>query len=1089
MVERQWQGCLWLGMGLVVGWAIAPAALAQIIPDNTLGTQVSGACAGAGGTCDITSGATRGSNLFHSFQQLSLPNGDVANFQTLPTIQNVIVRVTGQGAGFISNINGSLQTTNPANFFLLNPNGIIFGPGATLANGGSFVATTANALQFGDRGFFSAADPTPPSPLLTINPSALVFNQLNQGRILVRSRGAAGINPEGDPVTGLRVPDGQSLLLVGGEISLDNTRLRAYGGRIELASLAAPGNVELLGNDSSLRLQVPVNVARSNISFNNSFLVSYAATGGAMGIYARDITFSGSGLVGGLIVGAGSAQARPGDITLDATDSIRLAKGSNIYASVDPGAIGNAGTIILRAGNRILLDGEANGYIASELSRNSAGRAGDIQITTGSLELVNGAKLSTSSSGQGSPGSILINARNLVLLNTDSLISNALRGTGSEAPGNLQITTGALTLANGSQIGTGIVGGSGKVGNIQIQASGSVEVQSGSAIRTGVENGGTGDSGGITIQAASLSLLDGGQVSSRIEGVEQFPIASQGNSGSITLNIQGALKLDQARSNITTSVGFQTEGNAGQIILNAGSLSIDGGVINSSAFGRGNAGSIAIQVAEGITLINGAAIGSDVLSPPNLAAAVGNSGEIRIRAGALTLTDASSISSQITGQGNAGNQLITVDTLNLNNATIVASAGKGGKAGTIQIDARDAVTLQGEKANIQSVLFAGVGRGGDITINTGNLSLIDALGIASPTEAQGTAGNLTFNVRDRFLVDNSKIFSPAGANAQDNGGDIRINTGSLALSNGGQISAAAIGQGNAGDITIVARDFVSLAGRKPSIISVQSDGPGKLTGNITIISPRLTLSDKSQIDASASSSNGGNIILNLQDLLLLRRGGSISTNAGTGDGGNITINAPNGFIVAVLAENSDISANAFSGSGGRVNITAQGIYGIQVQTRLTPFSDITASSTLGVNGVVNLTTPDLDPSRGLVPLPAALVDVSNRLDQRCTQRGRAQTGGTFYITGRGGVPQRPGDLPLSAYPTVAVRSVDGAMPAGHASRPEPASAAPLIEAQGWVVDGQGAVWLVADAGMGQGWAIAPPNCRMLSPTLSSGSRR
>ena len=142
------------------------------------------------------------------------------------------------------------------------------------------------------------------------------------------------------------------------------------------------------------------------------------------------------------------------------------------------------------------------------------------------------------------------------------------------------------------------------------------------------------------------------------------------------------------------------------------------------------------------------------------------------------------------------------------------------------------------------------------------------------------------------------------------------------------------------------------------------------------------------------------------------RQGNITTNAGTtefgGNGGNIAINAPNGFIASVFSENSDISANAYSGSGGKVNVTAQGIYGIRFRPQLTPFSDITASSTLGINGEVNLTTPNIDPSRGLSQLPVGLIDSSNKIDRRCLPKG-PQRSSTFTVTGTGGIPTTPLD--------------------------------------------------------------------------------
>jgi filamentous hemagglutinin family protein len=1068
MIQDRFYRYLLLGIGLIGWFATVPDAIAQIVPDNTLPTNSSVApgCT----TCTINGGTQRGVNLFHSFDRFSVPTGGSAYFNNAPAIQNILTRVTGNLG---STIDGLLRANGTANLFLMNPNGIIFGSNASLNVGGSFVATTANAMQFGDQGFFSATNPAPPSSLLTINPSAFVFNQLNQGAILVRSQAPAGLNPYGSPTNGLRVPDGQSLLLVGGDVTLDGGRIRAYGGRVELAGLAAPGRIDLLGgsspdDQSALRLQVPTDAIRADVSLTNATITSFNTTGGDIGLYGSTLSVSNSNLFGGLSPGTVAGVAQAGDIILNATYSIVWGMGSTIDANVDEGAIGNGGKVILWAGNRVLLDGQPNangvgGVITAQLRPGSVGQTGTIQVTTGSLELLNGALLSTSSLGKGAPGSIVINARDhVVLTGTDrngfsSSISSVINGgTSRDAPGNIQITTGSLRLAEGAQIVAGNTDGQGQGGAIQIQARGAVEIAPRSIISSQVRSRAVGDGGAISIEAGSLSLLSGGQ--------------------------------------ITSTVDFAATGNAGEITINAGSLFLKQATISSAIFGQGNAGTLTIQVADGIRLSDESRISTGVLTPSKLMTAVGNSGDMRIQARTLVLTDDSAITSQNDGAGNAGKQWITVDTLRLNNSSIIASARKGGQAGTIQIEARDGVTLEDRKANIQSALFDGRGRGGQIIINTGNLSLINALGIVAPTLANGTGGDITLNVGDRLLVDNSLIFSTVARNGQaSRGGNIDIRTGSLVLRNGGIINAATYGQGDAGDITIDSRNGITLAGASPSEISVESTSTGA-TGNIFVNSPRLTIDDKSRINANSNSVTGGNITLNLGELLLLRRGGSISTNAGTaqqgGNGGNITINAPNGFIVGVLKENSDISANAFTGSGGKVNITAQGIYGLRFQPRLTPFSDITASSTLGVSGVVAINQLGLDPSGGLVQLPTGLVDPSNQIDQRCVPK-EAGLSSSFTITGTGGIAASPMEplmpqaavmalVPLPEEPDNGVQAKEpDQQPVTSAPSVHPA-ATPIVEAQGWTVDRDGKVHLVADArvGMAQSPAIVHPDCQL-----------
>ena len=309
-------------LGIAIWGAIAlgaNCASAQITPDATLPNNSNVTVNGK--TFNINGGTQAGKNLFHSFQQFSIPTGGTASFNNALDIQNIFGRVTG---GSVSNIDGLIRANGNANLFLINPTGIIFGRNASLNIGGSFVATTANGIQFGNQGFFSASAPNTPE-LLTVNPNALLFNQILAASIQNNSVAPAGISPTGRNASGLRVRDGQSLLLVGGDIQMDGGRLRAYGGRVELSGLAAPGSVGIGVDGNNLSLSFPAESTRASVSLTNGASVAVdAADGGSIAINARNLEVtSGSVLNAGIGEKLGSVDSVAGDITLNATGEIK----------------------------------------------------------------------------------------------------------------------------------------------------------------------------------------------------------------------------------------------------------------------------------------------------------------------------------------------------------------------------------------------------------------------------------------------------------------------------------------------------------------------------------------------------------------------------------------------------------------------------------------------------------------------------------------------------------------------------------------------------------------------------------------------
>ncbi|MEH1994069.1 two-partner secretion domain-containing protein, partial [Nostoc sp.] len=565
----------------------------------------------------ITGGTQAGSNLFHSFGEFSVPNGGTAFFNNATDIQNIISRVTG---GSVSNIDGLIRANGAANLFLINPSGIIFGQNSQLNIGGSFVGTTANALQFGNRGFFSATEKNIPSPLLTINPSALLFNQINQNATIQNSSVTfAGTDPAGFNAFGLRVGDGKSLLLMGGNVSIDGGKLNAYGGRVELGGLAAAGTVGLNMDGNNLSLSFPEGVERTDVSFTNAARLDVAAgDGGNIAIYGQNLNIAGgSELVGGIRPSLGSVDSQAGDITLNVTGAIKV-DASSIWDSV----------------------------------YNTSGNSGSIRINAESLFLSNGSYLESGTFGKGNAGSVFVQASGSVSL-VNSYIYSTVETGAVGAGGDINIAAGSLSLNNGAQLLTFVRGtsdlpaGRGDAGNVNIDVRDAVTidgVNNGrvSAVYTYVDNGAIGNAGDINITAGSLSLNNGAKLDASIYG--------KGNAGSVFVQASDSVSL--TNSNILSAVGTEAEGLGGDINIKTKTLSLTDSQLIASTLGRGKAGSVFVQASDSVSLIN-SIIGSTVQYE-----AVGNGGEININAGALSLSDGASLFASTYGQGNAGNILV-----------------------------------------------------------------------------------------------------------------------------------------------------------------------------------------------------------------------------------------------------------------------------------------------------------------------------------------------------------------------------------------------------------------------------------------------
>jgi filamentous hemagglutinin family protein len=941
-----------------------PAVNAQITPDNTLGVDASQVTPNIlinGANADrIDGGAIRNINLFHSFSEFNIKDGQRVYFANPSGVFNILTRVTGKDA---SSIFGTLGVDGNANLFLMNPNGILFGKNASLDVRGSFVGTTANGLKFGNQGVFSTTNPEAPA-LLTINPNALVFSQQQSGAITNQSQAPAGVNPDGNPATGLRVPDGKSLLFVGGNINSDGGRFRAYDGRVELTGLAAPGNIGLDLNGDTIRTIFPDNLNFADIFLGNVSAISvFGDKGGEITINARNIGIDNSYLFAG-ITGKESPNTQVGDITLNATENITLTGyGSGIDNSVY--GTGNGGNVFVRANGAVILDGA---FVSSSVESSGVGNGGDINLEAGSLNVKNSGQFLTVvrgakdnlPGGRGNGGDVNVKVRGAVTFANPlpGIANGILTDVETEAvgnAGNVTVNAGSLDVTGGSEIQTS-TRGIGNAGNITIDARdirfNGRDGNQGSFSRAiaSVQKGAEGNGGNINITTENLQLSNGAFISNNIYGT--------GNAGNISITARD-INLD-TWSKVNSDVTPEGVGNGGKIGINTNTLFLtNGSFISSSILGQGNAGNIIIDAKDSIgidgVLVDGnqlfgispdlfitSSIGNDLLN-----GSIGKAGDISISTPFLSLTNGGEVTSRSGGQGNAGN---------------------------ITINARDKVIIDGFKGEnfLNSQVSNAVtenGNGGNIRINTGDLVVKNGGKINAINVGIGNAGNIFLDVRDTITFDGSTTNLPSGASTfstNGNAGNLEINTGSLFLTNGGDISSNLFrGRGNGGDITINARDTVKIDGAAKGLISpdgslrdsnsvissalIRGEGKG---GDITINTGSLSVTNGGNITASASGKgNAGNITIDARDIvtfdgggknilgqattfasgsgsggsiqlktgtLLLRNGGYLSSNAET-NSGNITIEARDAVIING-GESNNILNGIFStlSSGGTI---------------------------------------------------------------------------------------------------------------------------------------------------------------------------
>lgn len=1000
---------------------------AETVLDNRASVQASSFGSGAGGSITISSDMVtlQGISILQADAESSGPGGNIiiqTQALTLTDGSEILSRTFAAGAGgsvivepLDPNSASTVTIDGVAPFTQLDP---ITGVPDGGFSSGLFATTEENAT--GQGGIVDVTTDT-----LTLS---------NGGVISARTRSSADS-------TGILIDVDDIFLLSGGQV-LTTTFGEGNAGTLVVN---ARNSVNVSGEDPTFN-------ARFNAVFDSA-LAALTAAGQPLEAAIFDAQNFAEGVIDPVTSGSGFQASNTPEFS------------PNTFA-FDPNGPGGAGNILITAPT-INVSGQGN------LQVNTFGinEGGNILLFTQDLNLIDGAEIIAATFGNGKGGNVIVAPLDEGLPSTIT-IDGIAPFLGIDVETNAPDGGFPSGILASSEVFPSLVPGidpvvaSGEGGSIFVTTD-TLTVSNGGVIDASTSSNGFG--GSIVLDVQDLTLLDGGQILS--------PTAGAGNAGGIELTASGDIVIDgldpsrsdrfaaiqdaliaeggfseaealdltlftlrtiNSQSAIVSDVRPGANADGGDItIFDAQSLSLsDFGLIGISTNGIGNAGSLLINVQDAVNLTTGGNIRALVEG-----GAIGNGGDVEINARTLTLADASQISASVFREADG------------------IPGGIAQQAGDIKLNITDTITIFGEGPDVtgagpfRSGLLVSTERGaqgdaGDITVETGNLAVLEGGLITALTDNTSDAGDINLTITDTLRVQDGGFISVDGPvdNGQvtianpGNPGSINIQAAAVELVNGGKIRAVTA-SGNNGNINIIAQDFVRLEGTQTST------------------NPFGSCETCSEISTEAFGS--------------------------AAQGGNITILVGNG-VFASLGENSDIVANAL-GSNFAASIfigaleDSPGFVGASTFSDVsgrTLESDLDASSTLTVddgNVVVESTIELITPE-----LPPPIVDSVSLIDRSCDLQASANAS-EFSIVGRGGLPPDPSqpggaDTFLEDLGTVTA-DPNGATDQSNSESQGSAPPATIREAEGWLQDERGQVYLVSDASDSTAIAFAPITCQ------------
>lgn len=728
--------------------------------------------------------------------------------------------------------------------------------------------------------------------------------------------------------------------------------------------------------------------------------------------------------------------------------TINISQQSTIDVSGNGG-----GTVLIRGGN-FLLD---NSTISANVSgpgpitngHEAIGGGIDIQVNQDAV-VRNGGIIETNVLGDATTGVTYggihikadhIEVSGIIDLATGDFISTSIHSnvdaasTGGSS-GDIKLEANTILVKDFADL-TAQSDGSGNTGNIIVKTTGNIAVDSFGVITTGTSDQGNAGNIELTSTQGDVLLTNAASVTS------QSIAFSSGTVGSILINasngnilLTGSPVLQFPGSIFTSIQGTGPNAGKGGIQLNAKNLTIENSGITIDNLTSFEPGSLTVNLTGSLRMSGGDIANSQLVTTTRRSA---RSADLNITAHDVLLTDGSEVATETFRSGNAGTLNIFTESLEVATGAQVRSSSRFNPLPSpgppvVPSGAAGIVTVQGLSGSGQSVLIdghssgiftntEGTGAGGSINITAQSLAVQNGGTISaasSGTAPTAAGGTITINA-NQVQVNSGGLITAAttGAGA---GGSVNINAGNTFASDAGTVSSTTTQAANGGNINIAAGGSVTLT--NGASISASSTGQGT-AGDIHINAGNQFSMTNSTVTTEANQSSGGTIKITTSPSGTVQLTDSkISASVLDGSGGGGSVNIDPQFVIL---ENSQIIANSVFGPGGNINITTN---------LLLPdtASIISASSQFGQQGNIVIQSPISPASGKIIPLSQKPLVATTLLNQRCAALAAGNVS-SFTVAGRDSLPAEPGGW-VSSPLALTAPAADATLQASVESGPE-----------------------------------------------------